>query len=287
MKKITMSLICLLAVGFAFSQTIPNSGFEDWTGGQPTGWSTFNSTVSGGATQTNDAYAGSSAVKLQTKNLLFQPVPGTVTLGTITISGMNASITGGIPFTFRPDSLTGYYKYTPSGSDRNYVGLALFKYNTTTNNADTLAKGFFGNNTSVSAYTRFSFPVEYLMSGNPDTLNVLGMSSMAGYTTNGSIMFLDELSFVYNTTTGSIATPLNAELRVAAYPNPTADVIYVENPFNSETEIYVHDINGRLVFQTHCKTKGVEINMAEIGKGTYFVQAVSNQQKAVTRVIVR
>ena len=75
--SLTALFIFFFIVQCSYAQ-IPNGGFENWTGGNPDGWTTNN--VTGYlelVTQSNDAHSGSSSAKMEMKiamSSLMQPV---------------------------------------------------------------------------------------------------------------------------------------------------------------------------------------------------------------------
>lgn len=128
MKKIvTLISILLVTVTLVRAQSTPNAGFESWTshssimGSYDTpdsGWSCSNSQTSiigiYSCYKSTSAHSGTYAIELITKSIgspFNVLVPGIATTGTIP-SSISGSITGGIAYTLRPDSITGWYKYS-------------------------------------------------------------------------------------------------------------------------------------------------------------------------------
>ena len=69
-KIISVTLILIIVSFLSYSQTnpIPNYSFENWSGNNPTGWSTSNSDWQGSVTQSSDAQDGGSSVKFSQVN---------------------------------------------------------------------------------------------------------------------------------------------------------------------------------------------------------------------------
>ncbi len=184
-------------------QEIPNGDFESWPSnnfGNPEFWDSPNAETSGfpffltTVTQTSDSYTGNFAAKLTSGIILDQVVPGLLTLGTLNLNIIDpeASEFLGIPFTDRPSDLNGYYKYATSGSDFGAILLLMTRYNEQTNNTDTIALG--GTNfTPEAAYTDFNFDVFYLSYEQPDSLNIIILSSASPTLADGSELIIDDL----------------------------------------------------------------------------------------------
>lgn len=156
--------------------------------------------------KTTESYSGAMAAKLISK--VFSPqqgtnifLPGLVATSELDIP--NQTIDLGKPYTGRPVSFKGYYKYFPVSGDSALIEVLLTKYNTSLHKRDTIAitKNIITN--TVSSYTLFDYPLTYHSTANPDTAVILLVSSaginfqnLQGCTGQiGSIMFVDEISF--------------------------------------------------------------------------------------------
>src|SRR5665213_874841 len=120
MKKIfTLISLCSVSATALFAQT-PNAGFESWTHTSsitgsydtPDSWNCANSqtAITGviSCLKATTMHSGSFAVELITKQIpspFNQLVPGIVTTGSI--NATTQSITGGIAYTLKPDSIVG------------------------------------------------------------------------------------------------------------------------------------------------------------------------------------
>ncbi|PCJ86557.1 MAG: hypothetical protein COA57_05980 [Flavobacteriales bacterium] len=205
MKKTSLSLLlCLSSFFSTFSQSIPNGDFENWTTygtvnqyDEPDGWGTINSVVSSLATPVTkamgaNAYNGTYAMKLETVNVFPNNVlTGIATNGTLNSASM--SISGGVPFGLKPDSITGYYKYIPATGDAATVAV-LFK-----NMGDTVGFAVFNTNQMVSNYTQFSVPITYINANTPDSMLIIVVAGDTSISVSGSALYIDALDFVYGT----------------------------------------------------------------------------------------
>lgn len=214
MKKIFTLISILLAFNSEiWAQATPNASFEAWTTqgfpsySDPDNWESANSQTAitgtfscAKATSASDIHSGSAAVKLMTKQIgspFNQTVPGVVTTGTLPTS-MGGTISGGIPYTLKPDSIVGWYKYTSVGGDNGFAEFMLF--GSAANNTDTVAKARFATPTSsVSTYTRFSAPLVYNSTNAvANSMWLLSSSNEASSAQIGSYIFFDDLELIFN-----------------------------------------------------------------------------------------
>jgi hypothetical protein len=217
LKKLLYSSLFSICSFTAVLAQIPNPGFETWTTQSgykdPSGWGTINSSIAsfcfcaGTARQTTTVHSGTYAMQLITVSAFGQTAPGIAATGTINTS--TAAIDGGLAYTLRPDSVTGWFKYTPAGADTGTVDVTLSKWNTGTNQRDVVGHARFETHTTVSSYTRFAEAFAYSSSAVPDTMVVILLSSIPDLTSANvnSTLFLDDLDLVQpaNTASTSIA----------------------------------------------------------------------------------
>jgi len=114
-------LVFSLISSSAFSQIL-NSGFEHWDGIDPAHWWTNNTTDYITVTPTTDAHSGSLAVKGEV--IVPEPEFPQVTYAPKLFSG---SMTEGFPYTDRPDTIRGYYKFFPVGGDQFDINIYLMQ----------------------------------------------------------------------------------------------------------------------------------------------------------------
>jgi len=204
MKSFFLIIFSLFYSFNIFSQTqIPNGNFETWTNNEPTPW--INSIDALGNTiytsiQSSDAFQGNSAVKLTSQTSFSQFIPGLITLGEINFS--NQTLTGGIPYSDRPDGISFFFKYEPTGTDTMMFGAFLTKLNTENSTIDTIGLTGYLNSDTYSTYTEIQLPFIYQSDEIPDTLNIIFTSS--GFNGNtGSSLYLDSISMI----NGTIVSP--------------------------------------------------------------------------------
>ena len=288
MKKtllfVVFATVCLLSN----AQFITNNGFETWTGSDPANWTSPNSLTSGfGVTtvtkETVDVYAGLNSAKLVTTPVLGTPVPGILTNGTITLSA--PYVNGGVPFTDRPASFKGYYKYTPAGGDFCFMSAALFK----TGASDTIGYAQFTNLATVGAYTLFQADFTYSLPDNPDTIQIIISSSNPNAAVNGSVLKVDALYLEGGTLGISKYHLLN---NISIFPNPVNDNLIVNYSFESKSNASIKIINslGISVYETDNISAGnnnsININTSNLTPGIYFLTILSGNKTETRKFVV-
>ncbi len=209
MKKIfTLISIISVATNGLWAQT-PNAGFETWTTGGSwpftydacTGWDSPNSQTATVGTfvciKTTDKHSGTNAIKLQCKTIAgMQDAPGVATTGVLPLSNGNP-ITGGVLYTLRPDSIVGWYKYTPASGDNGFIGFRL--YGSATDDNDSIADASFNTPaTTVGTYTRFSKALTYFSANAVVNSRWLLCSTKDGNVpVINSTLFVDDLDLIF------------------------------------------------------------------------------------------
>ncbi|MEI7597600.1 MAG: T9SS type A sorting domain-containing protein [Bacteroidota bacterium] len=281
MKKFTLIVLVFVSSYSVFGQTVPNGGFENWSSSDPDNWKSSNFMIPSSVTKSTSANSGSNAAKLETKTYTFTAAPGSLTLGKITQNGFSANVTGGVPFTARPDSLVGYYKNSLQSGDASYFGVGLFKR--TNGVLDTIALGKMTKNSTVANFTRFSLPLTYRSSETPDTMNILLMSSANILSALvGTVLYIDDLSFIYNPAGISFQIPVNTG-SLKYYPNPAGSYLIVET--EKSNAIQILNALGQVIKNFDTDDLKVNINVEDLPTGTYFVRAI-NKKESITKKLV-
>ncbi|MFH0895326.1 MAG: T9SS type A sorting domain-containing protein [Bacteroidota bacterium] len=226
-------------------------------------------------TQTTDAHGGTYAAKIETKAAAgIGTIPGAGNMGTIDL--ISQTVSGGTPFTDKPTKLKGYIKYTPVAGDTCAMFLLLFQA------GDTMAYGEYYSFTAIPSYTYFEIPLIYDlgMTGNPDTLNIIVLSSM-GSANAGSNVKLDDLEFEY-----FVGVEENATLNVSVSPNPSAGMLTIQTGVNTESEITVMNALGQTVKSTKRNQSKVKLDISDQPDGMYFVQVRNGSQRIMKKIIL-
>ncbi|CAN5260950.1 hypothetical protein BH09BAC1_BH09BAC1_26480 [soil metagenome] len=232
---ITILLFSIISYSTQGQTAVPNGNFENWTGvggnsEEPTNW---NSNKTGGGNASSapqtcfrdvNPHSGTYCVKIKATTYITVTVNGVCATGRIQAPSFSASdgYVGTVandanfnsPFTGRPDSLVGWYKFTAAGSSTNgtiqvnlHTGAGAlpesgsYQGNTTPN---VVARAIFNTpKSSVNGWTRFSVPFVYVNNSTPEYF----LSVMNSGATNNNILYVDDLETIYNPTltTGTIS----------------------------------------------------------------------------------
>ncbi len=303
MKKY-LFLVFIGNCSFSFSQIIPNSGFENWITNTetphnylvPTNWITMDMVDN----FSNPAYTGSSVIRTaQSHTGAYAVLMQRGTGGGDTVSGSLFScnsianfIAGGghfgFPFTTRPATFTGWYKFTNVG---DLVGLqfTLTKWNTFTNKRDTLAKNSFFGLSNVASYTQLSIPLTYSLNVFPDSASIIvAMGSMGGGTMHaGTQFFLDDLA-----ASGSVPFGIEQygqDESISLYPNPSAGILNIELKTKEEAaEVNIMNYIGEEVFRTsNLVPRTSQIDISSLPEGIYFVKIKTTEGIVTKKIVVQ
>lgn len=224
--------ICIGLISLsAFAQTqIENGGFETWENlgapeEEPTEWSSLK-TADALAWATpvvcsRDAtapHSGSYCVRLENKTAFGVTANGLLTSGRVhadwdpengNVFTNPADAKWNTPFTDRPDSLVGWFKYDwaddGTGADRGKVEVLLHDNSATgqlpddpTPGAHWIGKARYDIELETTSWVRFSVPFTYYSAGTPDYLLIVCSAGDSTIANEGSVLFLDDLELIYN-----------------------------------------------------------------------------------------
>lgn len=321
MKKIFTLGLGLFILSANAQTQITNGGFETWdnptaTNAEPT---SFNSNKTGSSTaqigpQTcfRDAsvvHGGTYSVRVESVQV---PIIGTIVNGNVTTGVVNAPTTNKadgyiatvnysnssdirrMPFTARPDSLVGWYRYTQGGAaERGKVVAYLHVGNyydpeaATTHHPDSSANKiasalFLTPVSNVATWTRFSIPFTYIDGRTPSYI-MINITSSNDQLTNvaGSKLWVDDLAVASAPSTGINNGMVQQQVaKVYCYDN----MVYVDFAFRSEemSTISIYDVTGKLVAtQKISNNKLNTINVFGLNSGMYLYQITGTSfQKA-------
>lgn len=297
MKKTILSILSIsLVTAAAFAQIQPaNANFDNWetlngpisnTYEEPNDWNTSNECTAlinqFSVTKSTDAYQGTHSARLESRSTSFQGViaNGVVTTAQMICLAQGGGQEGGSSYTdsFVPDSVVGWYKYTPANMDSAY-GQIMFLAN---NEIDTVS--FTRVDLHAAAeWTRFSHPITPIDGISPEKLSLLFSSSWGdggqGEAEVGSILFIDDVKFVYAEDV-SVGEELSAK-NWSVYPNPAVDVLNVKSLLGEQANIEILDITGKTVRFLNLRTSTSSVDITDLVSGVYLYQIRSLENEVL------
>ncbi len=309
-------LLFIATVVFSFinlySQSqLENPGFEEWeevlTGiFEPKDWSSLktsdNSSLSSMTPvvceKSTDAHSGNFSVKLTNVSSLVV-ANGTVTNGRVhpnLITSLAYMYTDTLndqwntPLTYRPDSIAGWFKYSPKTGDslevksvlhrgfgkqpddnylNNWIAIAHFKSNLKTGNQ----------------WVRFSAPFIYYNENTPQYILVI-LNSGNGYNPiAGSVAYFDDIELIYNNPMSLIKQPAGSSDYIYTLGNQY--IVIHSQQHEQYKYLKINDITGRVVWSCRVTTDHIDISQSNLKKGIYLVSLSGNDVMLTQKVIIR
>jgi hypothetical protein len=316
MKNILMAFVAIVSfLNITRAQNqLENPGFEEWedvligatdTIREPLNWSSLktsddvnlNPLAPVVCKRSNQAHTGSYSVQL-TNILTLLVANGTVTNGRVhpnLLTSLAYMYTDTIderwntPFTGRPDSITGWFKYLPQPSDTLEVLAVLHRGYGKQPDANYLnnwiAQAHFRSGiNSGSQWVRFSAPFIYFSDQTPQYALVI-LNSGNGFTpVAGSIAWFDDLQMNYNSNPApALEHAVPAEF-IYTLDNQTI-VLKTDQP-EPYTMASITDITGRLVWKGPVSSDHIDISSAGLKKGIYLILLTGRNIRFTSKIMV-
>jgi hypothetical protein len=301
-------LICPIV---SFGQQLENPGFENWENvgtvkDEPVDWSTIKTCDDPGIAsvapvtfdRSTDAHSGNYSLKLYNVKVF-----GVVATGAITNGRFHAEFNldssysytdttdarWNTPFTWRPDSLVGWFKFFPKGDDRAqfkfilHVNECKLPENGTMPNWIGMAVNVTEPGVTYADWTRFSVPFTYYDDRTPKyILNVInsGDSTAAA---DSSYLLVDDLQVIYNPSgihdqkvPDSFLTNSNDMLIISLEPAE----VYLNH------WLYLIDVKGNTVLTKQLDNNQVVLPTA-LPSGIYVAVLKNSDRQYVQKVMIR
>ncbi|MFC2102252.1 hypothetical protein ACFLS7_04590 [Bacteroidota bacterium] len=299
MKKcflVSMALLISLSF-FSRGQTpVPNNDFEQWNTftnyEDPVGWDTPNQEISAIplfgttlVTKSTDHYTGFYSARLESKDILFVGgIPGFMTCGTLTIdiATLSFEITGGAPVFDMPTHLKGYYKYFPKGGDSCAIGIGLFK--TVDSIQNEIGIGQFSTKDTVSDWTYFSAWIDYYVNEQPDTMNIIAISSALEIPTAGTVLYVDNLYLDY--TLGINPDDPSSGINIYNDQETKRLLLFFEFERSEMVQVRLYSITGQLLVdipEEELQNGRMVAPYGDLRQGIYILEVIHDGNRFVKK----
>ena len=179
-------------------------------------------------------------------------------------------------FTSRPDSIVGWFKYAPQNGDKGKVEVILhvdqgrLPFNGLEANIIGRAKHEFTQ--AQADWVRFSAPFNYWNGGTPEFILTTIAAGDSTISKNGTILWVDDVSLIYNDPTVSITSIKTTELAI----NASNGYLLFDDGLNATYRVY--SSVGQLIQRGQTDYK---VPFAH-NSGVYFIE-VTTQYEVVRR----
>lgn len=298
-------MVLCACVTFAQDQ-LENPGFEHWedilvsandTIREPLEWSSLKTsddpTLSAMAPvvckRSSDAHSGEYSVQL-TNVLSFIVANGVVASGIVhpnlvpqlaNIHTDTLDDRWNMPLTTRPDSIVGWFKYTPQGKDTLQVKAVLHRGYAQQPDAAyetnwTGVAEFLSPLNTEGDWVRFAAPFEYFSDETPEYILVVLNSGNAYAPVAGSVALFDDLELVYNAEPTSLERTREREVTIYATGYHQLMIRGMEDEDLRSARIY--EITGKLVWEGPVTSGQADISSAGLRRGIYVVTLTGKQR---------
>jgi|WetSurSiteA1Bulk_404760.scaffolds.fasta_scaffold11392_1 hypothetical protein len=316
MKRILLTVLAvILFTGRPFAQDqLENPGFEVWedvlVGGgdtirEPAEWSSLktsdNSSLSSLAPvvckRSSEAHSGNYSVQL-TNIMSFIVANGVATNGRVhpnantSLAYMFTDTQNSLwnsPFTSRPDSVVGWFRYAPQADDSlqfkvafhrgsgkmpdaafadNWVGMAMFKSPLNTD----------------GKWVRFSVPVTYFSDETPQYVLVVLNSGNGFAPVAGSTVRFDDIEMIYNSPHNALVHPETSPGYIYAVSNRCLMLHGIQHISYHRAEI--RDMTGKLVWTGIINDDQIILSSDNLKKGIYLVTLVGTSDVYTQKIML-
>jgi hypothetical protein len=311
MKRQLLYFLALGMAGTSFAQQqFENGDFESWEDAgtvvdEPVDWSSIktsdvpslNTFAPQVWDQSTDAHSGSYSLYLENKSSFGIVANGIVSNGRIHadtdpengyVFTDASDAQWNTPFTSKPDSLVGWYKYEPSGGDHGKVDVILhtgssFDLPGDEGGASDVGRARFDfPNTTLTSWTRFSVPFYYYSSDTPAYILAVITSGDSTQAVNGSKAWVDDLELIYNVSSVEEATA--DDISVSTMQN--ALKVWAQNGWSNEVNLELTDLQGRVVdVRTWNASSDLVWNLNEV-HGIYLLRFYVDDKVITKKVFV-
>jgi hypothetical protein len=271
------TLLILFFILEKLSAQVPNGGFENWNGVNPSAWQTTNiPIVPCSVIPDSDAYSGFLSVKgIVVANSSNQPFPPYL--------GIAGSGSVGFPITQAYEVVIGMYKLSLLPGDKFKAVANLYdQWGNPVGNGQTIVS----SSTSSSTWEQLIIHVNYF--ATPANYNcavffTIMDSTESGSGQIGSYFLIDDLALAGTLSSGI----LNEDNDISVFPIPAHDELHVKNISPDKKNYYsIIDMTGKTIQGNKQFITDETIGVENLSSGIYFLCITSDDKKYMKKIAV-
>lgn len=173
---------------------------------------------------------------------------------------------------YRPDSITGYFKYSPTGNDKGKVEAVFHTGQDSLPSVD--ESGFIGRarydiTTAQSGWTRFSAPFTYYnMTTQPEFLLIVATAGDSTVAQAGSTVWFDDFLLIYENMSTLEFEPEDLKLTF----NPSEITGKLNTKETLPIDVYLFDASGKRLDQHSQKGHSFKMPLKNMENGIYLIK---------------
>ncbi len=311
-KTLLFLLLPFAAITLAYSQIVENPSFEDWETengkAEPVNWSSVQTAIPQNLAnlapqvmkKSEDAHTGDFSVRLENLSTFGIVATGTITNGRLFADFDKTKGYGfsdptdprwNTPIAGRPDSIIGWYKFTPPASGKDFPTVKALLHTGQAKMPDPDSTNYIGYSygelpsTAQSEWKRFSFPIHYRTDDQPEYVLILLTSGNGTDAVAGSIALYDDIALVFNPT--SVEDEKLNELIGVQGLNGAIRINMFKIAMGHSFDLKVFDLLGQQVYAAEMQS-GNLLTVDNLRPGAYFCVFSNDKGRTIfKKVLVR
>jgi hypothetical protein len=149
------------------------------------------------------------------------------------------------------------------------------KYNTDKGQRDTIASELLTFPAVVDSWTEFNLPITFNTDDDPDTMNIIALSSNILAPQAGGSMYLDHLAFEYEAGIGDAEESIVSSV----FPNPANENLSFSFSEKVEAELRIFNNTGQVVYQSTVSGNEFRADVSGFTSGNYYYGLFDKNKK--------
>ncbi len=212
--------------------------------------------------------------------------------------GFGSAHKSGTPYTQKATKMNGFYRYDTTGTystnDSGLVAVLLKKYNTITQQVDTIGYGKVNlpsYSPTDNSFAPFEIIIDDIQPGiQPDSIVVYVQSSLDGFCATAGV----GICLYLNVDFLSLETPLGITdvkgkiLQPEIFPNPTEGNFSIQFPSTEMETVRVFNLTGELINQLELNhSNKIDLSLRDFDSGLYLVEIKDIEGNIYTQRLIK